>query len=183
MPLTITIPANDDLWDADNNRFISVKEQTLVLEHSLISLSKWERITKIPFLSNATENKLTPEQWLLYIKCMTINQVNDMAYGMLTQEMYEKVFAYINDPMTATTINDNRPNKGRREIITSEVIYYQMISYGIPIELEKWHLNNLMTLITVFSVKGAGEKKMSRAEAAAYQRSLNESRIRKGKKR
>lgn len=183
MPLTITIPATDDLWDADNNRFISIKEQKLVLEHSLMSLSKWERITKIPFLSNASEDKLTAEQWLLYIKCMTINQVNDFVYALLTQDMYEKVFSYINDPMTATTINDRRPNKGRREIITSEVIYYQMISYGIPIELEKWHLNNLMTLIAVFSIKGGGDKKMSRAEAAAYQRSINESRIRKAKKR
>lgn len=102
-----------------------------------------------------------------------------MAYAMLTQEMYEKVFAYINDPMSATTIHDNRPNKGKREIVTSEVIYYKMISYGIPIELEKWHLNNLMTLITVFDIKGGGEKKMSRTESAAYQRALNESRIKK----
>ena len=183
MPLKITIPANDDLWDPDNNKFISFKEQTLVLEHSLLSLSKWERITKKSFLFNVTSKKITPEEWLLYIKCMTINQVNDIVYSLLSSDQYKEIFDYINDPMTATTINDNRPNKGRREIVTSEVIYYRMISYGIPIELEKWHLNNLMTLISVFAIKGGGEKKMSRAEAAAYQRSINESRIRKGKKR
>lgn len=183
MPLTITIPATDDLWDADNNQFISVKEQKLVLEHSLMSLSKWERMTKKPFLSNVTENKITPEEWLLYIKCMTINQVNDMAYAMLTQEMYEEIFSYINDPMSATTIHDSRPQKGKREIVTSEIIYYQMISYGIPIELEKWHLNNLMTLISVFSIKGGNQQKMSKSEAAAYQRAINDSRIKKNRKR
>ena len=129
MPLTITIPANDDLWDADNNRFISVKEQTLVLEHSLISLSKWERITKIPFLSNAIENKLTPEQWLLYIKCMTINQVNDMVYGMLTQEMYEKL-----KPAIALLDKYNKPYDVVYTNFIGEIVYEDKWQVAVRVE-------------------------------------------------
>lgn len=173
MPIKLVFPETNDLWDETNSRFVSQKEQTLVLEHSLKSLSKWEQKWKKPFLSTADK---TAEEWLSYVKCMTINNVHESVYGRLTGKDYEQIFEYIADPMTATTITDHSNNGGRREIITSEILYYSMFSYGIPIELEKWHLNTLITLIHVFSIKNGGEKKMSRAEAAAYQRSINESR-------
>ena len=176
MPKTIIIPASDDLWDPVTNTFRSIKEQKLVLEHSLISLSKWERITKKPFLQSAEKKTLTSEEWLLYIKCMTLNNVNDEVYNLITLDMFKEIMDYINDPMTATTIRDFSKSKGKREIVTSEIIYYNMISYGIPIELEKWHLNNLTTLISVFSIKGGNQKKMSTAEANAYQHSINKAR-------
>lgn len=179
MPMKLTIPARDDLWDEENSKFISMKEQTLVLEHSLVSLSKWERKWKKPFLSS---DEKTPEEWLDYFRCMTINQVNELVYMFLTNEDIQKIIDYIGDPMTATTISDVSASNGRKEIVTSEIIYYNMISYGIPIEMEKWHLNSLITLIRVFSIKGGGSKKMSQSEAAAFQRQLNESR-RAGKHR
>lgn len=177
MPKTIIIPSNDDLWDPESNMFVSMKEQKIIIEHSLISLSKWERITKKPFLSNV--DKLTNEEWLLYIKCMTLNNVNEIAYRCIDIAILEDVITYINDPMSATTITDLRPKKGKKEILTSELIYYIMISYGIPIELEKWHLNNLITLISVFSIKNDKGKKMSPHEAGQYQRALNASRRKK----
>ena len=180
MPLRITIPANDDLWDEEHGKFISMKEQTLILEHSLISLSKWERKIKKPFLSS--EDK-TAEEWLYYIKCMTLNQVNELAYSFITPEIMTEILEYIEDPMTATTFHDASNSNGRREIVTSEIIYYNMFSFGLPIELEKWHLNTLIALIRVFSIKGGNAKKMSPAEAAAYQRSINESRLRKNHRR
>lgn len=173
MPLKLVFPETNDLWDEENSRFISQKEQTLVLEHSLKSVSKWEQKWKKPFLSTSEK---TPEEWLSYIKCMTLNNVNDVVYNRITQKEFKEIFDYIGDPMTATTITDHTGNTGKKEIITSEILYYNMFSYGIPIELEKWHLNTLITLIHVFSIKNGGSKKMSRAEAAAYQRSINESR-------
>lgn len=179
MPKKIVIPAIDDLWDEENNQFISMKEQTLVLEHSLISLSKWEAKIKKPFLY--TENK-TVEEWLYYVKCMTLNQVNDYVYAFITPEIMNEILEYIGDPMTATTFHDASQSNGKPEIVTSEIIYYNMFSFGIPIELEKWHLNRLIALIRVFSIKGGGSKKMSQSEAAAFQRQLNESR-RAGKHR
>lgn len=182
--MKLTIPENDDLWDPENSRFISIKEQTLILEHSLISLAKWEKITKKSFLYSAEKEDISSDEWILYIKCMTINNVNDYVYNCITPEMFKQVFDYINDPMTATTINDRRPktNRGRKEIITAEILYYQMIYYGIPVEFEKWHLNTLTTLIGVFAIKGGNPEKMSSSEAGAYQRAINESRKLKGRR-
>lgn len=174
MPKKIVFPATDDLWDEAHSRFVSQKEQTLVLEHSLKSVSKWEQIWKKPFLS---ETLKTPEEWLSYIKCMTLNNVDESIYNRISTKTFSEILQYIEDPMTATTFSNHEQNTGgKREIITSEILYYNMFSYGIPIELEKWHLNTLIALIRVFSIKGGGDKKMSRAEAAMYQRSLNESR-------
>ena len=174
MPMKIVFPATDDLWDEEHSRFVSLKEQTLVLEHSLKSVSKWEQKWKKPFLS---EGEKTAEEWLSYVKCMTINNVNDQIYDRLTTKDFSDIFAYIGDPMTATTFSNYQPGSNtRQEVITSEIIYYNMFSYGIPIELEKWHLNTLIALIRVFSIKGGNDKKMSRAEAAAFQRSINERR-------
>lgn len=180
MPKKIIIPARDDLFDPNTNTFYEMKEQTLILEHSLISLSKWERIIKKSFLS--TDEK-TAEEWLLYIKCMTLNAVNEMVYNCLTTEMFQEIMDYIGDPMTATTFSILKQQPGRREVITSEIIYYYMFSFGIPIELEKWHLNNLMALIRVFSIKNGDQPKMSSREAGLYQRQVNEMRRAEHKKR
>lgn len=173
MPKKIIIPAKDDFYDASTNTFITMKEQTLTLEHSLISLSKWERTIKKPFLS--TDDK-SAEEWLFYIKCMTLNTVNELAYNCITSEMFQEIMEYISDPMTATTFGMIKNQPGKQEIITSEIIYYYMFSYGIPIELEKWHLNTLMALIRVFSIKNGNQPKMSSREAGLYQRQLNEMR-------
>lgn len=173
MPLKITIPAKDDFYDGSTNSFITMKEQTLNLEHSLISLSKWERKIKKPFLS--AEEK-SAEEWIFYIKCMTLNPVNELAYACFTQDMFKEIMDYIADPMTATTFGNIGNQRGKPEIITSEIIYYYMFSYGLPIELEKWHLNTLMALIRVFSIKNGNQPKMSSREAGLYQRQLNEAR-------
>lgn len=180
MPKTIVLPASNDFWDSTNGQFVSVKEQKLIIEHSLISLSKWESIWKKPFLS---EVEKTPEEWLSYVKCMTLNQVPEDVYSRLTTLDMEEIFSYIQDPMTATTFSDLDKNVGRKEIITNELLYFSMFQYNIPIELEKWHLNRLITLIHVFAIKSNGEKKMSSAEAARYQRAINESRRHKKPRR
>lgn len=179
MPKKITIPANNDLWDEVHERFISFKGQTLVLEHSLISISKWEMKYKKPFISEAP---MSVTEFIDYVKCMTLNQVDDFVYNFITPEIIQEIEEYIADPMTATTINDIRQNH-KKEVITSEIIYYQMLTFGIPVEFEKWHLNRLITLIRVFSIKGGGEKKMSRSEAAMYQRAINDQRLAKHRKR
>lgn len=181
MPKTIVIPAVEDLWDEAKGEFVSIKEQTLVIEHSLVSVSKWEAKWKKPFLSSNGEDK-TAEELLDYIRCMTINKVDPRIYDVLSYDVIKEIDEYIGDPMTATTFTDLGP-KGNREIITSEIIYYQMLSFGIPYEFEKWHLNRLVALIRVFAIKNGGQKKMSRSEAAAYQRSLNEQRIARTKRK
>lgn len=171
--LRITIPATE-LWDEKKHQFVYVKEQTLQLEHSLISISKWESKWCKSFIH--TKNK-TNEEALDYIKCMTLTQnVKPEVYRCLTSEMIQQIKDYIDAPMTATTIPEDKSSKTNRELITSELIYHWMIDTQIPFECEKWHLNRLITLIRVRYHKLAPPKKMSRSEIAARNMALNEAR-------
>lgn len=147
--LTIKIPDREWFNDA-TQEFITVKGTTLQLEHSLVSLSKWEAKWNIPFLS---KDEKTIEQTLDYIRCMTITQnVNPMVYEQLSEENIEQINQYINASKTATTFN-NLDHKSSREIVTSELIYYWMIALNVPMECQKWHLNRLLTLIRVCNAK------------------------------
>lgn len=172
--LTITIPAVSDGWDPVRHEFIQTKEITLQMEHSLLSLSKWESKWKKPFMS---DDGRTYEETLDYFKCMTLTQnVPDDTYRAIKPDVISKILDYIQDPMTATTINHFQTKKGKKEIVTSEIIYFWMTQYSIPfIPCEKWHLNRLMTLIEVCAIKNSNEK-MSRRDTLEYQRSLNAAR-------
>lgn len=173
--LKITVPATE-FYDEVNQEFISSKEQTIQLEHSLISLSKWESKWKKPFLSKDSKSF---EESVDYIKCMTITQnVPDATYGALNSYHIEAVNRYIEDSMTATVFSDPKKKVTGREIITAEIIYYWMIAMNIPFECQKWHLNRLLTLINVCSIKNQPQKKMSKRELMARNRALNESRKR-----
>lgn len=167
--LQIKIPASE-AWDEKKEMFIETsKEQTLVLEHSLVSISKWETKWCKPFLGN--ENK-TAEQTIDYIKCMIITQnVHDSVYDHLTKKNIDDINNYIAAPKTATTFSSNLGKS--REIITSELIYYWMIALNIPMECQKWPIDRLLTLIRVCNVKSTPAKKMSKREIASRYASLN----------
>ena len=174
--LQITIPARqaDELWDEGKGEFIPIpatKEQTLQLEHSLVSLSKWESKWCKPFFSKKDK---TIEETIDYIKCMTITpNVPDVVYSNLTKENIDRIFKYIDAPMTATVFSKNSQVGNSREIITAEIIYYWMIAQNIPFECQKWHINRLLTLIRVCSIKNAPPKKTSKKEIASQYAALN----------
>ena len=171
--LEITIPAIE-LWDEEKQEFINKKEQTLQLEHSLVSLSKWESKWCKSFLY--TKEK-TFEETLDYIKCMTITQnVSDDVYTRLTNKNVEDINNYIAAPMTATVFYDNKNQGGKNETVTAELIYYWMISLNIPFECQKWHLNKLLTLIRVCNVKNTPPKKMSKRELMSRNAAMNAAR-------
>ena len=168
--LRIMIPATE-LWDKSNREFITTKEQTLQLEHSLVSLSKWESKWCKPFL---TKDKKTIEETLDYIKCMTLTQnVDPHVYNALTDEHIEQVNKYIEAPMTATWFAEEKNRKPNREQITAELIYYWMIALNIPFECQKWHLNRLLTLVRVCNVKNQPPKKMSKKDLINRNAKLN----------
>lgn len=170
--LEIEIP-NTELWDSERQEFINIQAQKLSLEHSLVSISKWESKWHIPFLDGKDK---TLEQIIDYVRCMTITQnVKPEVYNRLTEDNLKAINDYIENPMTATTFSDinQRPS---REIITSEIIYYWMVSFNIPFECQKWHLNKLLTLIKVCNIKNSPPKKMSRQEILSRNRALNEAR-------
>jgi hypothetical protein len=171
--LRITIPATEQ-WDEEKHEFVYTKEQTLQLEHSLVSLSKWESKWCKSFLSR---KDLTVEETIDYIRCMTLTQnVNPNVYNNLSNDNINQVIEYINAPMTATTFVEDKTAKSNREVITAELIYYWMIALNIPVEFQKWHLNRLLTLIRVCNVKNTPPKKMSRRELANRNASLNAAR-------
>lgn len=174
--LRIIIPSTE-MWDEVNEKFVDSKEQVLQLEHSLVSLSKWESKWCKPFLSK--ENK-TFEETIDYIRCMTINQnIPDEVYNCLTGENIREINEYISAPMTATRFSNDVMGKGSREQITSELIYYWMIALNIPFECQKWHINRLLTLIRVCNIKNQPSKKMSRREIMSRNTALNAARRKK----
>ena len=171
--LRITIPAIEQ-WDEQKQEFIQTKGQTLQLEHSLVSLSKWESRWNKPFLSKGEK---TYEETLDYIKCMTISQnVDPEVYNGLNSEHIAQINKYIEAPMTATTFSDTKNGKNNREIVTAELIYYWMIALNIPFECQKWHLNRLLTLIRVCNIKNSPPKKMSKRATASHYAQLNAAR-------
>lgn len=171
--LTIVIPETE-YWDESKNEFITVKECTLQLEHSLLSLSKWESKWCKLFLSKQDK---TFEETIDYIKCMTVNQnVDPNVYSRLTKDHVDQINEYIAAPMTATTISDTAKGRGSGEQVSSELIYYWMISLNIPFECQKWHLNRLLTLVKVCNVKNEPPKKMGKKALASRNASLNAAR-------
>ena len=170
--LTITIPATE-MFNDETQEFFTLKEQTIQLEHSLVSLSKWESKWHKPFL---TKDKKTLAETIDYIRCMTITQnVNPDVYTRLSNSNIAEIEEYIENPMTATTFS-NLNQKASREIITSELIYYWMISLNIPMECQKWHLNRLLTLVRVCNVKNTPPKKMGKSDIISRNAALNAAR-------
>lgn len=166
-----------ELFDEETLTFISAKDTVLQLEHSLISLAKWESKWHKPFLNN--EQK-TEEEMRDYIRCMTITQnVDPDVYYCMSEENLLEVKRYMEDPMTATWFSDKNNPKSRQKAVTAELIYYWMITLGVPLEWEKRHLNRLLTLIRVCNNENAPKKKMSRKDVYKQNAALNEARKQK----
>jgi len=173
MPIKITVPG-EEFWDEKEEIFRTNPGTVLTLEHSLVSLSKWESFFKKPFLG---QEKKTPEETFEYIRMMSLDEdVPEVIFHRLSNENVAEINAYIEDKMTATTFRE-MPRSGSREIITNEIIRNWMVSFNVPLEYENRHLNQLFTLIKVINEKNKPQKKMSRSELAAHNRSLNERRL------
>lgn len=171
--LQLVIPARE-FWDERINEFVTVKGGTLSLEHSLVSVSKWEAKWHKSFLS---KQKKTFDEVLDYVRCMTLTQnVDPNLYALLTQDNIDAINKYIEDPMTATQFLDSGSETKKNDKITAELIYYWMISLGIPFECQKWHLNRLLSLIRVCNRKNQKPKKMSTREIMSRNSALNASR-------
>lgn len=167
--LTIVVPG-DEFFDEEKQEFTTRGDVTLDLEHSLVSLSKWESITEKPFL--IAKDK-TAEEALLYVECMCLTpNIPPGVFSKLSKENFDQINEYISAKKTATWFNEPRSKRGR-EVITSELIYYWLISFNIPFEVENWHLNRLLTLLKICDLKNQKPKKMTRNEIFARNRELN----------
>jgi hypothetical protein len=163
-----------ELFDEENSIIIPDKQVTLELEHSLLSLSKWEEEFEKPFLSDLEK---TAEEFLFYIKLMILTPDYDPEIlDRLSKQNVQDIIDYMKAKKTATWINDRSPQKPNREIVTSELIYFWMTNFQIPFSCETWHLNRLMTLVQVASIKNSPPKKMSRDEIARENAEINRQR-------
>ena len=168
--LQITIPAAR-MWDEVKEEFVYAEEVTLELEHSLVSLSKWESKHHKAFL---TKKEKTAEEHLDYIKCMTLTEdVPDEVYARLTQENIDQIVAYIEDPMSATYFFDDKKQSPSRDVMTAEYIYYCMFANNIPLDFENRHLNQLIAIIKMCALKSSPPKKMSKSDIANRHRQIN----------
>lgn len=169
--LHITVPGEAELYDESRSEFITQGDVNLVLEHSLISLSKWESIFEKPFLN---DEEKTTEETLAYIEAMIVTpDFPPEVISRMTEDNLDEIDTYINAKRTATWFSEDPNGKKSSETITSELIYYWMVALNIPHEFESWHLNRLLTLIRVCSVKNAPAKEQSAAQMAAERRALN----------
>lgn len=169
--LELEIEELNDVWNPYIEEFVKQKGCKLKLEHSLVSISKWEAKWHKPYLTKEDKSR---EETIDYIKCMTLTQnVDDAVFERLTPTHLNKIKEYIEDPMTATWFSDEKKPGNNTQITTSELIYYWMFKSNIPIECQKWHLNRLLTLIQIFEVQEQPPKKMSIKEIYARNAALN----------
>lgn len=167
-----------EFYDSQSNKFIQTPECTLILEHSLISLAKWEAKWKIPYFGNSEK---TTAQDLDYIRCMIVTPIkNDLVLKALTPQNIMQIRDYMGDPMTATKFSNlpNTTNKTNRksQVMTAEVIYSHMFAHGIPIECQKWHLNRLLTQIKVCGLQNGSQGKMSKQQTSQWNAQQNAAR-------
>lgn len=170
--LSLTIPESEQ-WDESKQEFIRTKSVVLQLEHSLISISKWESKWQKVFLS---KEEKSVEETIDYVRCMTIGTVDPDVYYFLSSENFRQINQYIESPMSATFFAKEADGHPNREQVTSELIYYWMIALNIPFECEKWHLNRLLTLIRVCNLKNRSPKKRSKREIMNRNSALNAAR-------
>ena len=172
--LQLKIPMGPEEWDEEKEEFVTPKYKILQLEHSLVSIQKWESKWCKPFLHT---NPLSDEETIDYIRCMTLTQnVDPMVYNYINKSHIEQISDYISAPMTATTIRDSKKGKNSRDIITAEIIYHWMIALQIPKDYRKWHLNQLLTLIRVCNIKNSPPEKQSTRDIMKQNAALNAAR-------
>lgn len=168
------IVLGEEYFNEETESFETLGDFELKLEHSLISLSKWESIHQVPFLTNQAK---TTREIFSYIECMTINKnYPENLFSRLSRKNIEEINLYIESKESATTFGQMPERRGRGEVITAELIYYWMVAFNIPFECERWHLNRLFALIRICNIKSETPKKMSRNEIAQRNRELNEQR-------
>ena len=171
--LTLTT-SDTEYYNEETAEFVPIKGRTIDLEHSLLSLSKWESRWCKPFLGKKEKTK---EELKDYIRCMIVTRnVPENIHYTISDEQIAQINEYIDNDMTATTFSDVQSASRSSEVVTSELIYYWMISLNIPIECQKWHLNRLLTLIRVCSIKNSPTKKIPTHKILSRNAAINAAR-------
>jgi len=168
--LEIVIPKTE-FYDEKTEMFVDIDEQTLQLEHSLVSVSKWEAKWHKAFLK---KQEKTNEEFKDYIRCMTLNNVDPLVYSVLTVKNYNDINEYINAKMTASYISEKTEDGAKAsDTVTSDLIYYWMVALQIPFECQYWHLDKLLTLVKICNIKNKQPSKKKGKPNLAHRSALN----------
>jgi hypothetical protein len=177
--LTLNVEG-DEFFDSEKQMFFYTKPSLINLEHSLISVAKWEAHWKKPYLPSwSAPGMQGPVEELDYIRCMIIGKFEEHIPALIQQNHLAEVRAYMLDSHTASVSHRIGKSETSKKTVTSELIYFWMIKFGIPFECEKWHFNRLLSLIDVCNLKEAelsGKNKMSAQESAEWRNQLNKKR-------
>lgn len=181
--LTLEVP-QIDLFNNITEEFIYIEATTLKFENSLVSISKWESKWHKPFpgyqpknVAMANNIVFTNEDFIDYIRCMCITPVKDTRiFANMPTECLIQIKEYMEDPMTASVIKQDKKGKLSHQIVTNELVYFWMSSYQIPFDAAKWHINRLLTLINIAAAENAPKGKQSKSDIAAYHRAVNAAR-------
>lgn len=169
--LKIRVPGGA-FYDEVNNKFIDIPPTVLQLENSLLSIRRWESKWNRSWFDDGPKND---KERMDYIRCMVVTpNVNPYVFEIMPDDVKRQIEAYKVSPMTATTFGkDNNLKKPKQKFLTAEIVYWWMTEYNIPFECEKWHINQLLTLIRVCSEKKNPPKKMTPKEAREHHRAVN----------
>lgn len=170
--LELTIEGKEG-WNEKTEEFVKVPTVMLRLEHSLLSVSKWEQKWHKPFLVPNPDR--TPDENRDYVRCMSLAPFSDDVLYRLTPDHHRQINDYINDPATATTTKTKR-SRASNQFISSELIYARMVEFQIPFSAEKWHLNRLLKLIEVLANNQKPAKKMPKREIYSQNAAINAAR-------
>lgn len=171
--LILAVPGRE-VYNEETNEFLQVPDAELHLEHSLLSVFRWEAIWKKPFLDR--NKKKTTEELISYVECMCLDKkVNSAVFYNLGKEHWDAIAKYIDDEQTATWFSKSS-GASNRETLTAELIYYYMTAYNIPFECQKWHLSRLLVLLRICGIKNSPEKKMSTSNILSQNAKLNAAR-------
>lgn len=171
--LRLTLPSTD-FWDPRKEEYVQIGGYEVDLEYSLFTIARWESKWKKPFITSLP--KFTRKDEIEWYKAMCMTEgIPDEAWMVMTPKIRQDIYDYVTDPMSATTINHRGPKTpgGPKTIMTAELVYYYMVTLGVPFECEHWHFNRLMKLVDVCFVKNSPPKKMGKQEAAQMYRELN----------
>jgi hypothetical protein len=168
--LRLVVP-EEELFDERTSEFINVDSVELELEHSLLSLSKWESFFEKSFLG--TDDK-TDEEVMYYVWCMVLDdRIDQSVLKRLSPQNLREINEYISSKQSATTFGEMPSRPGRGEVITAELIYYWMVAFTIPFECEAWHLNRLFSLIKICNIKNSKPQKQSKQDVAKRYQEIN----------
>lgn len=158
-------------FDEKKSEFITFDGADLELEHSLKAIREWEGKWERPFFS---DKQMTKAEFIDYVRCMTLNKVDKLAYLSLSNANVREIQKYLEKKHTATWFsNKQNTPKRRNETVTAELVYYWMTELGIPYTCESWNFNTLMTLIEVCNRKNAKPSKRNSSDILSEQAKLN----------